>query len=108
MAENFNHDKTTKINAIMILQRRALQKQIDCLQNIAGVTQDTLDITISNSLIQRLDTTKKVVDEFEMTILGTLDVNGKISSVQHLQDLMFLMTRIIKVSFHNIVNFVAN
>ena len=50
-----------------------------------------------NSLMFRFDSNKKIIDDFEMIVISVLDANGEISTINKLQDFMFLMTRVSKV-----------
>jgi hypothetical protein len=99
--ENFNHDKNTKINTVMLLQRKVLQKQVDLVQKLSEEkrTYSISDAQLSSSLIFRYEAFKKVVDESELTLLGILDHDGLISSKNRLHDFMFLMTRLSKVKY---------
>lgn len=96
MRDYFKHDKATKLNALFLLQRQVLQKQIDFFQNFS-FDSTSQDVTLSNFLLNKFETHRKIVDDFELTIMSLLDSSGKISTTTRLQDLMFLMTRVTKV-----------
>jgi hypothetical protein len=100
MKDYFNHDKNTKLNAIILLQRKVLQKQLDAYQKAAGESRshELGDNCVSPLLLQRFQVYKRIADDFELAVLGLLDENGQLSSVTRLQDFMFLMTRVTKVT----------
>ena len=114
MKDNYNHDKNTKINAIMLLQRKCLQLQIDKFQSLtlnhsiiqtnssssSATTSSSDNINsnnISNTLIQRFEIQKRILDDFEVTLIALCDYKGDISTIIRIQDLLYLMTRINKV-----------
>ena len=99
MKEFFNHDKHTKLNTVVLLQRNIIREQLDKLQTFSTnqVDSSLSEKCISSYLVQRAETQKKIIDDFELALLIFLDSDGKISSLVRLQDFMFLMTRITKV-----------
>lgn len=110
MKDTFDYDKNTKLNAVMLLQRRTLQLQIEQYQNLLASTKESsikanneinqhvlTEKHFPNALMFRFDNGKKLIDDFEMILISILDADGKVATVTKLQDFMFIMTRIYKV-----------
>ena len=110
MADSFDYDKNTKLNAVILLQRRTLQLQIEQYQNLLISTkassisanneinqQMLTEKYFPNTLMYRFDNNKKIIDDFEMIFISILDADGQVATIAKLQDFMFLMTRVYKV-----------
>ena len=67
-------------------------------KNISLLTKGLLQIRIERLNINRQDgSERRIIDEYEVLILGVLDSNGKISLLSRLEDFTLLMSRAIKV-----------
>ena len=96
-------------NAVMLLQRQMFHMQSMQMQSL--LTQHTDNGSSSSSgnnwivpsilskrnLAEELKTQKRLIDDTEMTLLGTLDSQGQLSLASRVSDFIVIMTRVVKI-----------
>ena len=110
MAENgvslpYAHDAS--MNAVFLLQKQVFQYQTSCLGEILREVAPCNvyvngDLKVPQFILNRALPDEYIfqgrsVDNEEMTLLGFIDSNGKLSSSSRLSEFMLFMTRIKKV-----------
>ena len=98
-------------NAVMLLQRQMFHMQSMQMQSLLTQHTDNNGSLSNNSgsnwivpsilskrnLAEELKSQKRLIDDMEMTILGTLDSQGQLSLASRVSDFIVVMTRVVKI-----------
>ena len=102
------YQSDASVNATLLLQKQVFQSQANSLTKLLShLEQSKLNVNAdvrvpqllaSRTLSDEYTTSNRLLENEEITMLGFLDVNGKLTVSSRLSEFMLFMTRITKVS----------